>query len=168
MSAPEDGCRRALTVSFFLVFGSWAWDRRVAKTKKRNRKKCPTHKETARFFATSFDVWSCMQMMSRMTEGEWKKDARKGLPSSAANIASLQRNKRHTRERARRLALSFLFPLSPTLSLSLIFPHPLPSFPKQALFPPRTRPARPLKGLSASRRLKRYWSRHARRRRRTP
>jgi len=57
-------------------------------------------------------------MMSRMTEGEWKKDARKGLPSSAANIASLQRNKRHTRERARRLALSFLFPLSPTLSLS--------------------------------------------------
>ena len=57
-------------------------------------------------------------MMSRMMEGEWKKDARKGLPSSAANIASLQRNKRHTRERARRLALSFLFPLSPTLSLS--------------------------------------------------
>ena len=61
-----------------------------------------------------------------------------------------------------------LVPLFFPSFLILLIPPPPLNTTKQATFPPTKRPARPHKGLSASRRLKRYWSRHARRRRRTP
>ena len=168
MSATEDGCRAQKVSSFFFSVGSAGSIVAVAK------KRIPDPPANAPRFCSTASTMKYSTHETSLIGGERGKSREKRL---SANINRFQRiigASKADAVRAPRLMPTSRSSFS--LFLLNLFPptpptHPAPpsSFiPKQAPFPPRIRPARPFKGLSASRRLKRYWSRHARRRRRTP